>query len=99
MKDRKNEIRTDEKTKHETLTGVCCQWWDCGSFDREVINLNGSASWKRQWVNTATEQQPPKRYASFYNDSPATIKLTDLIVTKKVEKNDKKHYNKRYCKL
>jgi len=34
-----------------------------GSLERKVTNLKGSASRKRQWVNTATEKQQPKRYA------------------------------------
>ena len=28
---KETEIRTEEKRKHETLTGVCFQWRDCGS--------------------------------------------------------------------
>ena len=29
---------------NETLTGVCFQWLDSGSYDRKVIILNSSAS-------------------------------------------------------
>jgi len=59
------------------ITGGCCQWRGSGSFDSDVhietFVIRGKFSGK-----IATEQQPPIRYASFYNDSPATIKLTDL---------------------
>jgi len=57
MKDRKIEIRTDRKRKHETLTGVCCQWRGSASYDSEVqmetFVLRGKFSGK-----IATEQQP-----------------------------------------
>ncbi len=61
MKDRKIEIRTDKKTKHETLTGGCCQWRSGASYDNDVhietFVLRGKFSGK-----IATEQQPPNRY-------------------------------------
>jgi len=44
----------------QLLTGVCCQWQDSGSYDREVhieiFVLRGNFSGR-----IATEQQPPKR--------------------------------------
>lgn len=52
---------TDIDDKAQAITGVCFQWRGSGSLDKEVINLNGSASWTRQRVNTATEKQPPNR--------------------------------------
>lgn len=54
------EIRTDEKRKHVTLTGVCCQWRGSASYDSDVhietFVLRGKFSGE-----IATEQQPPNR--------------------------------------
>ena len=64
MKDRKTEIRTDCKRKHETLTGGCCQWRDSASYDSgvhiETFVLRGNFSGK-----IATEQQPPTVMGKF----------------------------------
>lgn len=61
MKDKETEIRTDRKRKHETLTGVCCQWRGSGSYDSDVrietFVLRGKFCGK-----IATEQQAPNRY-------------------------------------
>jgi len=61
MKDRKTEIRIDWKGKHETLTGVCCQWRGNASYhsdmQTETFVLRGNLSGE-----IATEQQPPNRY-------------------------------------
>jgi len=53
---------TDIDDKAQAITGVCFHWRGSGSLDKEVINLNGSASWKMKWVNIATEKQPPNRW-------------------------------------
>lgn len=60
MKDKKNKTMTGRKRKHETLTGICCQWQGSASYDRDVVIetfvLRGNFSGK-----IATEQQPPNR--------------------------------------
>jgi len=46
--------------EHQAVTGVCCQWRICGSFDSnvhiEIFVLRGKFSGK-----IATEQHPPIR--------------------------------------
>jgi len=58
--DKETEIRTDEKRKHETLTGVCCQWRDSASYDSDVVNETFVLRRKISG-EIATEQQPPSR--------------------------------------
>jgi hypothetical protein len=50
----------DWKTEHQAVTGVCCQWRDCASYDSEVINKTFVL--RRKFSGKiATEQQPPIR--------------------------------------
>jgi len=45
---------------HQAVTGVCCQWRDCASYDSEVINKTFVL--RRKFSGKiATEQQPPIR--------------------------------------
>jgi len=60
MTERKIEIRTDRKRKHETLTGVCCQWRGSASYDSDV-HIETFVLRRKFSDEIATEQQPPNR--------------------------------------
>lgn len=62
MKDRKSAIRTDRKTKHETLTGGCCQWRGSASYDN-AVHIETVVLRRKFSSEFATEQQPPNRWA------------------------------------
>ncbi len=56
-----NLIRHDfAKTEGQPITGVCCQWRDSGSYDRDVHVETFVLRGKFCGV-IATEQQPPSR--------------------------------------
>lgn len=52
------------QTEGQPITGVCCQWRDSDSFDRDM-QLETFVLRGKFCSEIATEQQPPNRYVAF----------------------------------